>query len=445
MKKIALNLMLVVAAAMFTLSAQAQAYLQDPKYGNSPEERQKNVEILNYFNDAYNNKDFNTAAGYLQQLMVGAPKASQNMYIHGTTIYRTKLSKEKDPAARTLLLDSLMHIYDVRIKNFGSHATRGEVYLLGLKFRDYMANNPDNSDRLEELFEAAKSVDPAKMDPALVNLYFNMIVEGYKNDAVGTDELLSTYDELSAIFEVSASPKAAAEKETFDNLFVSSGAASCENLEKVFGPAIEETPTDKDLLGKVFNLLTINNCHTPFLTSVGEKFYAVEPSSQVALSLATSYENESNFEKAAYYLNEALNNETLPGVKANLCLRLAGTAIQDQRPKDAAEFAKRAIEFDPESGLAYFILANAYAAGANGCSGFNRQAAYWLVVDTYQKARELLAHDQAQVDVINAQINSLAGGYPSQEECFFRGLESGSGYTVSCGWLSGRTTVRTNR
>ena len=60
MKKIMYKAALLIVSAMsVSYAAQAQAYLQDPKYGNTPEERKENVLRINYFNDAYKNKNYN--------------------------------------------------------------------------------------------------------------------------------------------------------------------------------------------------------------------------------------------------------------------------------------------------------------------------------------------------------------------------------------------------
>ena len=55
------------------------------------------------------------------------------------------------------------------------------------------------------------------------------------------------------------------------------------------------------------------------------------------------------------------------------------------------------------------------------------------------------AQGVGQIESIDQQIAGYRAAFPSNEEAFFRGLENGQGYTVNCGWVSGRTTVRLNR
>lgn len=445
MKKIMYKaVLLVVAAVSVSFSAQAQAYLQDPKYGSTPDERKENVLRINYFNDAYKNKHYDQAIKFMEELIASAPQASQNIYINGINIFRAKVAEATTAEARQAALDGLMRLYDLRMENFGDHPTRGKNYLLGLKARDYLSLNPTNKEEVKRLFKEAMDASGGQAEPDLINIYFNSVVEDYKNDALSTDVLLAEYDRLAKVYEASTAEDKEEQKKVFDNLFISSGAASCENLEKVFKPTIDAAPSLDDLK-KVFRLLAGNNCGNDFQIEVCEKLYAVEPSSDVAMLLASAFENKKDFANSRKYLNEAIATETDPAAKANLAVRIAGGELQQGNAREAATFALQAIEIDPNNGYAYMILANAYASGANACSGFDRQTAFWLVVDTLAKAKGLLSDDAAQVASIDSQIGSYRAAFPSNEEAFFRGLENGQGYTVNCGWVSGRTTVRLNR
>ncbi len=143
------------------------------------------------------------------------------------------------------------------------------------------------------------------------------------------------------------------------------------------------------------------------------------------------------------YLRIAINNETDPAQKTNFMLQGAGMALSSNSYREAAQFARQAIDNDPDNGLAYFILASAYAGGSGStCSGFDRQTAFWLVVDNLVQARRLLPADDPQQANITQMIGNYSANFPKTEETFMRGLNPGDSYTVNCGWISGRTTVR---
>ena len=84
------------AFAVFAVSSvSAQTYLEDPRYGNSPEERKENVMTLNSFNDYVTTKDYDNALKQLNILLAKAPKATVNLYIRGAMIYKNKIPISK--------------------------------------------------------------------------------------------------------------------------------------------------------------------------------------------------------------------------------------------------------------------------------------------------------------------------------------------------------------
>lgn len=442
MKKFVIIALLAVAA----FTAKAQEYLNDPRYGNTPEERKENVLILNYFNEAYQSNDYNQALVYFNQLLTKAPKASENIYISGANIFKNKIARATSLAQKKALTDSLMMVYDERMKNYGDHATRGKAYILDMKARDYLTYKPTDTEGLHQIFKVAMDEAGQSVDPELVNIYFQMLANQYQADKIEVDVLIAEYQKLAPIFDIDQTPERAEAKKIFDARFVASGAANCDNLENLFKPKIQANPTDISLIEKAFGGMSKLNCTSDFYYDVVEKYYAIKPTTEVAMALATVYENKKDNVKALKYLNEALASETNPAAKANLCIHTAGIELKNGNSRNAATLARQAMELDPNNGYAILILAQSYGAGAAAsCSGFDRAASCWLIYDLLSDARKNAASDAALTTQIDAQIASYRAAFPSKEECFFRGLQNGAGYTVNCGWVSGRTTVREGR
>lgn len=437
-----LKLLFAFGLAVASLSVSAQDYLEDPRYGANPEERQANVIILNFFNDMFNNQDYDNAVKHLQVLLEKAPKASQNIYINGANIYKNKIARATSLAQKNSYIDSLMMIYDMRAEHFGDHPKRGKGYILTFKARDYLTYKPMDREGVKKIFVEAIDANGDDIDPDFVNIYFKELTDDYKADNVEADVLLSEYDKLIRIFDVNVTPEKGQAKETFEALFISSGAANCENLEKLFKPRIEEAPGDTALLEKAVAVLTRANCKGDFQLQLAEKFYTIKPTSNTAMALADAFTERKDHVKALKYLNEAIATETDPAAKANLSVHIAAVELTAGNSRSAAEYAKKAIDIDPEHGYAYMILGQAYAVGASNCSGFDRQSAFWIVYDTLLKAKSLLASDDPQQKSIDSQLASYRAGFPKKEECFFRGLNEGDAVSVNCGWITGRTTVR---
>jgi len=443
MKRVFLNLIFTLAAAIFATSAMAQNFMEDPRYGANPEERQRNVQTLNYFSDAYQKQDYDVAAGFLQELLKNAPGATQNLYIQGAVIYRDKINRATSVADRDILIDSLMLLYDMRIEYYGS-ASPGEAAILGNKVRDYYAMKTDDYQKLIPMFEKSIETGGDGVGPDIMISYLKLLSDQYVLDNIEAEMILAVYDNLLPVFERGG--EAVAEQKTiFESLFISSGVANCENLEKVFRPRIEADPSLENI-EKAFASVSRVNCTTDFFFELAEMYHALKPGAATAMALAARFEEQRDFAKADQYLNDAFAQETDPVQRANLLVRMAGNKINQSSVREAADLARQATQINPENGLAYLVLAQAYASGVNQqCpAGFERQAAYWLVVDYFNQARERLANDPNNLAVVNSQIRSYSDGFPSAEDCHFRELNTGASYTVNCGWVSGRTTVRPN-
>ncbi|MDR2885710.1 MAG: enzyme of heme biosynthesis [Rikenellaceae bacterium] len=436
------KLFLTVALLAFAFGASAQSYMEDPRYGATPAEREKNVLDLNFFNDAYNNKDYDTALGYLRSLLKGAPKASENLYIKGSNIYKSKILQAKSLAEKKAYIDSLMMIYDKRAEAYADHPERGVPYIMANKAREFLTFSPMDREQVREHFLHALEVAGDKPDPDFVNQYYQELVNDYKADLVEGELVMNEYDRLIVVFDEDSEAQ-----KTFEALFIGSGVADCANLEKIFAPRIEANPTDALLLEKCVALLNRAHCENDFMVSVAEKFYAVKPTSETAQVIAKMFQDRKEYAKALKYLNEAIATETDPVMKANLCVSIAASQLGENNARVAADYARQAIDISPDNGYAYLILGQAQAVGASACSGFDRQCAYWVVYDTLAKARALLsstgkAEDETLAKSVEQQMGSYRASFPSKEECFFRGLNNGDGYSVNCGWVSGRTTVR---
>lgn len=437
----------LIAAVTLTLTmgigaAGAQDFKDDPRYGADPASREQNVRILNFFGDAYKAKDYDLATVYLRELIQNAPKAGENMYIRGLDIYKSKAAAAQTKEERRMYVDSIMWVFDKRIEAFGEHPQRGEAYLKGEKARMFMTMMPADRQRMFKLFREALD-ERHPFEPALAVMYFNSVVESYKLDDVTPEEVINAYEKLSQRMAGCTSPEKAEAAKTLDDLFATSGAANCETVEKIYKPKYEADPNNPQLVETILALLQRGKCSSDFYLTMLEKYYAVNPKPEVAVQLAAIFQEKKDFTKAMEYLRIGINNETDPAKKTNFLLQAAGMTLASGSYREAADFARQALGQDPNNGLAYFMLASAYAGGSgSACSDFDRQTAFWIVVDNLLQARKNLPADDPQQAAITQMIGNYSANFPKTEETFMRGLNPGDSYTVNCGWISGRTTVR---
>lgn len=439
----------ILVSAVLTvvgLSAYAQD-LSDPKYakwGETLEERKENILNSSYLKEEINNHNFDSASGYLHKLIEKCPAASENIYVNGTKLYKQRINRAQTLAEKNAYVDSLLWLYDVRLENFGTHRTRGKDYILERKAREYLTYKESDREGIRNAFEAAIAAQveaTGKADPEVLAIYFKNLCDDYSNDVVDAMTVVSAYDGNAKYFEGIA-PEQEEFKDQFEKCFAMSGAASCENIEKIFAKKIADTPEDEAVIAQAMDLMSRAKCESDFFLSVGEKYYAMKPSSNTAKLLAEAFQNRKEYEKANQYLREALAKETNDAERENLLVRIGILEVTTNDYRDAVEAFREAQKINPEDGLIYYFLPQCYVFGAKNCNGFAKDATFWVAYDMLQKAIPLLEGDDYPEFAANAK--SLAATYrsafPTTEECFFNELSEGSTYTVNCGFVSGVPT-----
>lgn len=419
---------------------QKPATTYGPEWGENATaaEREENLRIFNFFSDAYNNKDYDKALEYMYTLINNCPKARSSVYANGSNIYRNKIARAKSLDEKAVYIDSLMKVYDYRLAAFADDKEYGEVYILKNKAKDYYKYRSEDKQGMLELFRKAIEKDP-EVDATFINQYFKVLVEEYQALNVETDHFMNEYEFMASKMDLVTDEAA---KKTFDDLLVASEAADCNNLENIFAERIASNPDDTALVEKVYRLLVRNKCQSAFFLTVGEKYYSINPSTSAAQLLSRAFEANNNYAKALDYLRAAEESETDPILKSNICAQISGTELSAGAAREAATYAKKAIELNPENGTAYICLAQAYVEGATGGDEFAKQTVFWLASDLIVKARDCFEGVAEQQEVCNTLLNAYRGYFPKQSDCFFRGLQEGDTYNVSCGWVSGSTTVR---
>lgn len=438
---------LFTLVAFLALSAGAFAQALGPEWGATPEEQQQNGLTYNFFKDSFDQNNYDAAVQYMNELIEKAPRSHENIYIRGGNIYKYKINRATSLQERNMYVDSLMYIYDKRLEAFGDHADRGKVYILTTKATDYAAFRALDRDNIRKFYNDAIDATEGK-DPQVINAYFNVLKEDYNSDLIETDFLMAEFDRLSAFFADSTAPEMVEGLKTLEQLLIASGAANCDKLEEVYKPQYEADPNNVELMSKIMNMLGRASCSSDFMLLITENLYKAKADPQTGVYLADIFERKGDYEKSLFYWQESIKHETDPTTKAAYILRAATSSLATNNYRQAVSFAREALAIEPENGLAYMIIGQGYGASASSaCSdAFERSAIFWLAVDNLQKARALLTgDDSAQTEVLNRSINSFSANFPPNDECFYRGLNSGDSYNVNCGWISGRTIVRVGR
>ena len=444
----AIKIFLSAVMALAGVSAYAQQDFSDPRYakwGETPEERKDNIMISSFLKEEVDNRNFNAAAAHLQHLLAKCPAATENIYANGVKLYKQKINRAESLAEKKMFVDSLLYLYDVRLLHNGSHPKRGKAYLLERKAREFLTYNQSDREGVRAAFEDAIEAQVETngvADPEFVAIYFKNLCDDYSSDVVDAMTIVNAYDANAKHFE-NITEEQQVFKTQFEQCFAMSGAASCDNIETIFSKKLAENPDDEKILSQAFGLLSRANCESDFFFTVGEKYYAVKPSSEIAMYLAQAFQNKKNYDKANQYLRESLAVETDPVEREKLYARIGILEMTTNNFSEAVASFREALNINPDNALAPFFLAQCFVNGASGCSGLARDAVYWVAYDYLQKAIPLLeasADTAVHVDTAKKLAASYRAAFPTKEECFFNELNDGQAYTVNCGYARGIVT-----
>ncbi|MFI3277237.1 MAG: tetratricopeptide repeat protein [Rikenellaceae bacterium] len=417
------------------------------KWGATTQERETNMHNNSYLRAAVTNGDYNEAARLFNLLATAVPEATDAIFARGIAIYRKKSDLAKSLSDKKMFVDSLMIVYDLRAKYYGDHETRGTAYILDAKARDFFKYNKMDRAGLREVFKAMIAANGDKADAQLVATYFQNLCDDYGVDEVMSSEVLSEYERLAPYFAKLTGDNAKF-NEQFNSLFIQSGAATCEDLERLFSAQIEADPTNADLLSKVVAIMGRNKCQSPYYYTVVENLYELKPNSASAMALAATFQAKGEYDKALKYLKDALATEQDIEEQEALNARIAVVSLALNDMSAAYASARASLNTDDgtikDNGIALFVIAQCYANAAGRCEGFEGQATYWVAYETMAKAIANFSSEESDYkEVARRIINTYPQYYPMEEEYFMRDLKEGSPYTIKCGIANGiKTTVR---
>ena len=392
-----------------------------------------------YRND-YNNKKYEEAIKNWRWVFNECPSYNENTFKNGPRLYYERIKKDK--ANKLIYLDTIMMIYDARIKHF-----ERREYVLGKKGVDLLKYDPT---RFSEAYEMLKvSVDALgnSTGPTVIVSYFKALDNVQKStEEVTKQDVLDAYIVISEIisYNINNNKKYAKYYEgaltKVEDIFAP--YASCDDLIKVFKERLELGIDDISLLKNITKLLDQKDCteNEVFYTAANQ-LHKLEPTAESAYDMGNMSITKNNYSDAVSYYNQAIKLQEDVDYKASYYLKLSYACQMKGSYSDARLAVTKAAELKPEWGEPYLMLGDIYVSSASSCGSSNLEkgAVYWIAVDMFMKAKSI---DNVLAEKANKRISTYSKYFPSKEDCFFNDIEAGSSYKVGC-WIGRSTRVRT--
>lgn len=445
----------VFLGVLISAQAQAQDSQQIPKYGKDSIKTLTKLSLYQEFynqweKEGYNNSSIIDALQSWRWVFSNAPRATENLYIHGTKMYRYQIRKADDKERKAELVDTLMQIYDQRLTYFptGRNGRSKEGKILGYKGVDLYQFMPKKVDKVFDILNKSVVLRRTNSQSAVLVYYFRTAIQKYKNGSAEKSIIVETYDKISTIIDKNLEKYADKKRYlamwenvqgNIENSF--EPFATCEDLTSIYSQKFAGNPEDTDLLEKIIGLLDKKDCaDTDLFFEVTKKLHELKPTAESAKKMGRMLLEEENYDDAIGYLKQSAELFEDEVEKAGAFKMLSNIYSIKKEFSTARSCAYKALEYIPKDGSLYIMIGDMYASTAKQCGSndLTSKVAYWAAADKYQKARQI---DPTVADEANQRINTYKQYFPRKETIFFHDLNEGDSYEVDC-WINETTTVR---
>jgi tetratricopeptide (TPR) repeat protein len=429
-------------ALMIGFSYNSYSQCKEWKWPEVPEQKVKAEENKVLYEDALRNKSYKQAQTPLNWLLTNAPQLNTSIYINGAEIYDALASAEKDPARKQAYADSLLIIYDLRIKNCGEEPT-----VLNRKVLSFFKYNFNNTAKLADILAMFDKVFELNgnnvMDGTLVPFMQAVRVNKLKLKTLTDDQIFQRYDLIMNVLDAKIK-KAQTEGKSIDKyttfrndidaILITIVKVDCDFVKKNLEPKFRKNPTDIALAKKIFTFMLQGKCTDDPLwleagTIIHENTPAAERDCGLAKNLGIKYLAKENYDKAEELIKEAQTLCTDAADKGDVLMYLGSLEARKGNKNGARELFQQAGTKE-----AFEKIGDLYYNSFNDCSKKESMAddrlVYLIAYDWYQKAG---AQDK---------MAAAKKQFPSKEEIFLVNYAAGSTVKVGC-WINETTTIRT--
>ena len=438
-----LSIVLVIAfTAILSSTAQPSG-----KYGSD-----ENLCLRNYslYKGYLKNGDIDDAARFWQKMIEICPEYSTGIWADGEKIYKSKISETGDPARKVELVDSLIWIFDQRIELFGDNPRIPEGYILGKKGLAMLKYGIHPVKEGYSTLKRSVALQQENSNAAVILTMMKASKNLYSSGQLDAAEVIDNYSSCMKIADINLHKNPGDEnfskaKTGIEQYLISSKAADCSTLDKIFSAQFQDNIDNTEWLTKTLKLLKSTGCSDSDLyTASAEALFVLVPSAVSAHKLANIHFTNGNYEKAVEYLNEGVDIGEGTEEKASMYYELA--YIHYVHLKDyqkARNFARQAIDLRPNWGDTYILIGKLYIDDRESVSQkvFEQEAVFWAAVDKFIEAKKV---DPEQSKRANELIHQYSQYFPIHDDVFMWTFQEGQKYKVG-GWINEQTTVRSRK
>ena len=428
--------------AFVSVSAQCGNEYKWPEDGA---QKAKAEESFVIFKDAKTNGSFKQAVPPFNWLVANAPQLNKTLYIYGAEVYDGLAKKEADAAKKVKYADSLMIIYDLRLKNTPCNEEASIANRKALAAYPYFLNTDKVKDLLVLMDKALELNGNNVMDGTIIPYMQTVCMNRSKFKSLTDEEIIQRYDKLTEIIEAKTK-KAQSEgkpvdkytkyQTDVDNIFSGCGVViDCNMVKKTLEPKFRANPNDADLAKKIFSYMLQGKCtDDPLWLETGEKVLETNPDFGIAKNLAIRYLAQENYSKAEQFLKKALPLASSGDDKAEILILMGSINAKQGDKTGARELYRQALGASSGNKDAYEKIGDLYMSSAKDCAREKSYAEDRLI---FLAAYEMYAKAGNQQKMSQAKSQ-----FPSTTELFEQNWKEGEIKKLDYCWVGEAVTLR---
>ena len=377
----------------------------------------------------------------IQWMLTNAPKWNTKLYVDGATVYDGLATKETDVSKKNVFIDSLMMIFDVRIKNCGD-----EVNVLNRKATaslKYHINNKEKATELLALFDRVYEISGNNVSDSNLEAYMLVIQFNHQTQKnLSEDQIIRRYDKLSTLID-DRLKRSGSDVEKYKKIQTSvddrlltmlEKKVDCSFVKKNIAPKFKKNPKDIPLAKKIFKFMLDGNCaEDPLWLEAAIAIHEVEKDCGLAKNIGKRL-IATDVIKAEIFFKEAKTLCKAPNDRADVLILLGLLEAKQGSKTKARDLFHHAAEADPAGKEAFEKIGDLYMNSAEECAKRVSKAEDRLVY--------LAAYDMYQRSGNQQKMAQARAQFPSGTELFENSWKEGERKKINC-WVGETVSLRT--
>lgn len=474
------NILKVITLAMICVFGSAGFVAAQDLTKKQEEDSAACMTHFSSYREALKQRNYQEAYPGWKAVVTNCPMLTKSIFADGLIILETLLKEEKKEAKREQYLTELFDLFDLQIKCYPADEASilGRIGVYTIKYR------PKEYKKAYQYLDKSINLSGEEASPQMLDTYFHVAEVYIINDTLSIDTVMDIYYKMSEVMDLMLDKaelqleaimheiyklnddfeeetinqqdyNAAYEAKREDSVQVRnyliqlknvannldlrfSKHVNCEMLQQIYEKKIDTK--DERTLKQIIKFFNKENCTDNDLFYIAvDKLYKIKPTANTALYMGILYSTKGKqYSEALNYFKEAADWYKKESDIINAYIMMADCYIKIGQYASVREIANQILQLNPNKGIAYILIGDAYTASIASCNTGIPGAVYWAAADKYAKAKAI---DASIAEIAQKKLNETIKRFPKMNVFFNLGYGNGQSYKIEC-WINETTIVR---